>query len=454
MIRSLSGWLGIDRAVAYTLLARGWSLVSGPLTLLLIAKFLRPEVQGFYYTFGSVIALNVFFELGLGYVLLQFASHEKAHLEWSETGTLEGSASALGRISSLLRAALKWYSLAAFLLLAVMMPLGLLFFSRNAPANAADVPWRIPWVLLVLTSALDMLLIPLFSILEGCGIIARIATVRVTQAILANTGLWITLISRGGLFAGAVFETITFLTAAIWIWRHYRKLFRHLLSPELSPAPISWWSEIWPFQWRIAISWITGYFSPQLFIAVLFAARGAVMAGQMGMSASLCNGMVSLAIAWVSTKSAPFGALVAKRKWTELDSLFRTTVKQSMFVLTAAIAVGFTGVVILKQIHHPLSNRFLSPLPFALLLAAITVNHIVYCLAQYLRAHKSEPLFYLFAIGSLFTAASAFLLARPFGATGVTTAYFGCCVATLILALRTFRRKRREWHVASPESVS
>ncbi len=103
---------GIDRAIAYTLVGRGWSLIAGPLTIILIARFLRPEQQGFYYTFGSVIALNIFFELGLTYVLLQFASHEKAHLEWATAGTLSGSNIAEMRLAALLKLALRWYGVA------------------------------------------------------------------------------------------------------------------------------------------------------------------------------------------------------------------------------------------------------------------------------------------------------------------------------------------------------
>src|SRR5258708_35135884 len=87
-LKTIFGLFGVDRAIALTLLGRGWGVIAGPLTIFLIARYLRAEEQGFYYTFGSVIALNIFFELGLTYVLLQFASHEKAHLEWNAGGTL------------------------------------------------------------------------------------------------------------------------------------------------------------------------------------------------------------------------------------------------------------------------------------------------------------------------------------------------------------------------------
>ncbi len=57
--------LGIDRAVFYGILTRAWQFLAAPVTLLLIASRFSPEQQGFYYTMGSLLALQVFFELGL-----------------------------------------------------------------------------------------------------------------------------------------------------------------------------------------------------------------------------------------------------------------------------------------------------------------------------------------------------------------------------------------------------
>ena len=69
-------WLEVDRAVMFAVLSKVWSLFAAPITLLLIAYFLVPEVQGFYYTFLSLIALQSFVGLGFYIVITQFASHE------------------------------------------------------------------------------------------------------------------------------------------------------------------------------------------------------------------------------------------------------------------------------------------------------------------------------------------------------------------------------------------
>ncbi len=57
--------LGIDKSIFYTLAGRGLQITTSVFTVVFIVKFLSPEEQGFYYTFGSIVAIQVFFELGL-----------------------------------------------------------------------------------------------------------------------------------------------------------------------------------------------------------------------------------------------------------------------------------------------------------------------------------------------------------------------------------------------------
>jgi hypothetical protein len=81
----LREWLGVDRAIAFAVLGRGWSSLAGVVTVALIARFLSPAEKGYYYTFGSLIAPQIVFELGFSFVILQMASHERAHLTISAT---------------------------------------------------------------------------------------------------------------------------------------------------------------------------------------------------------------------------------------------------------------------------------------------------------------------------------------------------------------------------------
>ena len=94
--------------------------------------------------------------------------------------------------------------------------------------------------------------------------------------------------------------------------------------------------------------------------------------------------------------------------------------------------------------------RTVPPRIFALLLITTVMNHIVFCQAIYLRAHKREP-FLLLSIASSVLLSASTLLFGKFAGTGAVAA--GYCVITSLFALPLatyiFVTKRREWHRTS-----
>src|SRR5271166_363256 len=108
--------LGLDRAVGFTILARFWSSAAGLVTVALIARFLSLAEQGYYYTFGSLVAIQMIFELGFSFVILQMASHERAQLSISSEYQITGDAVAHARLASVIQKSVRWYSIAALLM--------------------------------------------------------------------------------------------------------------------------------------------------------------------------------------------------------------------------------------------------------------------------------------------------------------------------------------------------
>ena len=122
--------LGLDRAVGFTVLARFWSSAAGVVTVALIARFLSPAEQGYYYTFGSLVAMQMIFELGFSFVILQLASHERAQLSISSKYEISGDTIAHARLASVVQKSVRWYSAAAVLMAATLLPVGFYFFPR------------------------------------------------------------------------------------------------------------------------------------------------------------------------------------------------------------------------------------------------------------------------------------------------------------------------------------
>src|SRR5436305_1904958 len=175
--RWLQHTLGIDRAIAFTVLARIWSSTAGLVTVLLIARFLTRAEQGYYYTFSSLVALQIVFELGFSFVILQMASHERAHLSISPDFEISGDAVAHRRLASVIQKSVRWYSAAAVLLAVFLLSAGSWFFSEHAHGGDS-VSWRVPWYANAIAATVTFQLDPILSFLEGCGFVANVARLR------------------------------------------------------------------------------------------------------------------------------------------------------------------------------------------------------------------------------------------------------------------------------------
>src|SRR5712664_1273302 len=317
--------LGLDRAIAFTVLARVTQILGSTGTVLLILRFLTPVEQGYYYTLLSLVSLQVIFELGFSFVILQMAAHECAHLTLHADGRVEGDPVAHARLASILQKTLRWYLVAAVILCVSLLPVGAYFFSRHAHKATAVatglVAWQGPWVVAVLATAVLFLLNPFFSFLEGCGLVWQVGRMRLGQAVLGAGMSWGVLLTHHGLYSPAM-VIIGFAVAGLAFLHTWRRLCLVLLRYPVGEQAVSWRSEVWPFQWKIAVSWACTYFTIQIFTPVLFAYRGPAEAGQFGLSLSITTYLSALVIAWMSTKAAPFGQMIARGELQQLKGLF------------------------------------------------------------------------------------------------------------------------------------
>ena len=452
----LARFLGVDRAIGFTVLARGWSSLAGVGSLVLIARFLTPAEQGFYYNFYALVALQIIFELGFSFVILQTASHEAAHLHFAEDGTVTGPERELCRLSSVLQKSLRWYTIAAVLMALTLMPTGVMFFRHvaNKPGNGG-VHFVFPWLLVVIASSCTFQIDPIFSFLEGCGFVPQVARTRFRQSVLSTLLGWTAFICHRGLFAPGFFIFGQAIAGGYFIFTK-RKLLLGLLRHASSKFRIHWGNEVWPFQWRIAVSWLAGYLTSQLFVPVITSARGPIEGGRLGMSLTVCATLTTMSVSWMNTKASPFGQMISRKEYRKLDQIFVRTLIQSAgaailactFVWLAIEWLAIRGVTL----HHVLlASRLLPPVPLAMLFFGTICNVIVIAEALYLRAHKQEKFMVNSIVGAVYALPVALVIGRlqsPYGgAWGIAAAY---AVGSLIIGIGfgsyTFFKWRRIWH--------
>src|ERR1039458_3157649 len=123
MFKRFSRVTDLDRPLFWGLFGKSLNALTVPVTTILIAFYFSPELQGYYYTFLSLAAMQTFVELGLTGVIATFASHEWANLTWTKCGGIEGNPVSLSRLSSLGSFSARWFLAAGgiitFLLLLV-----------------------------------------------------------------------------------------------------------------------------------------------------------------------------------------------------------------------------------------------------------------------------------------------------------------------------------------------
>jgi O-antigen/teichoic acid export membrane protein len=443
-MKKILGFMGIDHAVAYSLVGRSWNLLSNIVMMLFVARFLSPGEQGFYYTFSSLVAMQILFELGMSVVVTQFSSHEMANLSWSDADVLIGDAGAKNRLRTLILMVGKWYGVIALLLLVVVFPVGWSFFSHEYTVGNAS--WHLAWLWLVVATAINIAFLPLLSVLEGCGRVSEISLLRLRQNILGSILAWATLAAGGGLLALPVMSTSAALVGIVWLYLSKKTFLLNLLKLKSSSSSLNWRREIWPFQWKIALSWLSGYFIFQLFTPVMFAYHGAISAGQMGMSLSVANALIAIAITWINAKSPGFGTLVAKNDYSTLDRVFFLTFSRSLSVMILIGMVLSIGNYFLHTKGSQISSRLLDPLPFSFLMLASVFAYVTYAQATYLRAHKEEPFMVISIISALLIGGLTVMLGKDYGAMGLMLSYASVyAIVGVGWGSKIFFGRRREW---------
>jgi len=437
--------LGMDGPVTYAFLARLTNIAGSAGTVLLIARFLSPVEQGYYYTLLSLVSLQIVFELGFSFVIQQLAAHECVHLDIDADGKVSGDETAHARLASALQLSVRWYTRAVAAMALFLAPLGVLFFSRSTDAPAPHVAWQGPWLAAALASSASLWCVPFYAFLEGCGHVRAVAAMRLRQSLAAVLSVWPLLLMHRGLYAPAMVVASQIAIGLLYIAGH-RRLLAGLFRHRPGGMAIEWKREVWPFQWRIAVSWMCSYFTVQALIPILFALRSPVEAGQMGMSLSITGYMTGLVLPWISTKATAFGRMIADGEFRSLDQLFQRTFRQALTVF-GLVALGVcAGAAMLPVIAPRLAGRIVRPQSFALLVLAAGANCAVQSFAILLRSFRREPYLIQSLIVASLTTGIASLTAGRWGASGAAFGYFAATAGfALPSSLAIFSRARRRY---------
>lgn len=432
----------LDKAVVFAFLLRTWQTVAGAVSLLMIARFFSAELQGYYYTFSSLLGLQAFVELGLYVVILSLASHEWSKLSLDGSRGVVGDAKSLSRLASLMHFISKWYTAVSFVFVLGVGMAGHVFLAMS---HAIEVTWRAPWWTVVALAAVQLWLMPILTLLEGCNQVVELNRFRLAQTVAEALTLWLLLATGAGLWAAAGALGVKVVATVLFLVVRYGHFFRSLLAGT-GQACIQWKEDVWPMQWRLAAQGVVNYFVYSLFTPIMFHYHGPTVAGQMGMTLQVISVVQMMSIVWVQTKVPLFGMLAARKDFVELDRIWWRASKISFgFIIVGSLGM-WMAVMILGVVDANLASRVLGPLPVSLFLIANALLQIPGYQVAYLRAHAKEPFVILGVLGGLLNCGLVFLLGSRYGATGAAAGFLATVGIFLVpMGTLIWKRRRAEW---------
>lgn len=449
--KNILRFIGLDKSVAYSSGARIFQAVAGAGSILFISAFLTGVEQGYFFTFYSIMGLQLFFELGITGILTQYVAHEASQLTINNQNVYEGNQTNISRLASLVRFSYKWFLYASIGLLITLIIIGFIYFYIFDKSENENIDWQMPWIILCISAAIKLFQSPFTAIFNGLGYVKEMSKIMFYQQLIQPLVMWLGLVFGLKLYV----QGMGFLASVI-LWQIFvsrsslGQILKNLFHTAITER-VEYMKEIFPYQWRIGLSWISGYLLFQLFTPVLFATEGAVVAGQMGMTMTALSAIQSLSYSWLHTKVPTYSKLIALKNYVELDKIFNKTMWQMAGVCCTLLAIFYLAVTGLKVTGFALGSsvlgdRFLDYIPMFLMMIPVIQQQFMYSWATYLRCHKQEPFLWNSVVGGVAGMMSTVGFGYLFGVYGVSAGYAAIALALMPWGYHIYKTKKQLWH--------
>ncbi len=427
----------MNKAVRNTLILRITSLFSGGLSLIIVPYFLGLEKQGYYYTFLSLICIQVFFELGLSQVLIYVFSAQENITSTTINEDLQAVTLSATKLFN------KYAGIFFFVLANI---LGFYFFKSG---NLAQIIWQPPWILLVTCTSINLSQTSKLTYLEATGKMSDVSAMRTYQDILGVILLILSLYLNAGLWAASSLALSKSIVTSYWLYgndasKSWRIKLRNKTFAKRYLLKI-WKNEIFPMQWKISISWISGYFIFQFLTPLTFKVFGPSLAGQLGLTLNITTGVLLASTTFTTARSPDLAKLVVDKNYKKLDKLFNKTLKQSIFTLSIINCLIPISIYLLSFFLPELTDRVLLPKFIVILCIASLSKGIVYCLSTYLRAHRDDPFMPLSIFTSILTIIAVLYFSK-ISFNAMIISYLIVSSISLLIAIQIFNNYKKKFH--------
>jgi hypothetical protein len=340
-------------------------------TVSLVVTQFSPEQLGYYYVFLSAIGLQILFEQGMSFTVMQVVSREFA----KPISYIAGSGGCGNRMG-LLRKVCLWYIRMACLYGLFLGIVGTAYFYFFSDTQH-QLFWLKPWLLLVFAQSIWLMVMPLVLLKEAQGYLIQTWIGKLFTDIGAFAVFSACVFDGWGLVSLAVGTSAKIiLTLGYFLSkREDRKLLVASMRSKMSIE--AYWQEyVALFQKRISYSWFAGYTAHHSISLFLFSSFNVAIVGAFGASWQIIQGISAVALIPVASKMQHLAANEAKGL-RSVNTKSYSELFPSILALACLGHTVFLSVIwLLGAAEIGLANKFL-PIEQLVILAATSIASVV-----------------------------------------------------------------------------
>ncbi len=406
-------------------------VIGGPVTILLVSSILTVEEMGFYYTFFSFISMAQLFEIGVGFVLKQYYSHDCKH---DEEGKLKPeSREVCGR---LFKFSTQWYAGLSTFYVLILIPFGYMYFSDYA----GDVDWTGPYLLLIVSTGVRVVINVFDSYLDGMQHQVLLNKARLYSSLSMSLSLWVCIYSNFKLVSVGLSQLIYVVVFVLLLYLNRDEFWDEI---KLKLDEYSFKKEmvrIFPLLGKTSVVWFFSYFFWNGFTLLSFKFYGAEMAGKIGLSVALARGGYDVANSFVNNQRTIVANSIANDKFFDGYALFKKYFLLSLVIL----ACGYTSFMLL-QLMWPDFYLFNKIVPDADLITLFVFYFLILYMTgvnNFVRSYKIEP-FLLLSVYNAIAIPVGFYLTPILGISNLFALSLAAFVPSIIISSYIYHKRVR-----------
>ncbi|OCH28870.1 hypothetical protein A6E12_09320 [Aliivibrio fischeri] len=400
-----------------SLFSSSFKVLVGPITLLILAKYLSSEELGFYYTFFSLVAMKQLLEAGMSNVLKQYYAHQVDNVD---------DIKAKKKISSYFIFSMKWYLMIAFFFSIVSLVVGYLYFYDYK----GSIEWENSWYLLIFATFLSLLTMPYQSFLDGNQLQKELQTYNLFSQVVGTIILWYSLYLNFNLISIGLSIIATSISFIFCIFINRFNIFKFSILYKNSDFK-SVFFELWPLLKKTGLVWFLGYFYWNGFNVISFKYLGPISAGIIGLSLSLGRAGLNIAISIVISHMTIYAKDIARKKYNTAYKNFIKNAISGMILLLLGYLIFLICQLVFDDFYF--FDKVLNIYQLLWMFIFFIISYITSVMDNYTRCYKVEKFVLIQFINSVLTPLSFFisiLNGWPY--------FFGPTISLIVIMIMTF----------------